>query len=708
MAQVKPVNKKKMSKASLAATIVSVVLLVAFLFSFVASSPVVVRVQNGASSDNFKINGAMVDYFASSYVESWYQEYLNGLYQTYGDYYQLYLQYGLIDGFDPQKPYDEQFYDKNAGITYADFFVEGAELYLAKILRYCEAAKADTEIDFAALEAEVKTEVKDTMKGLDVAAKLYGMTTKDYIRSYFGKNMSKNDLEKCLILEKTAGKYSDIMYERVFDNMEDGRKTEFFNKNLNAFVSAGYLTYSLSQPETVTFPVAADYDGGEESKAYKAAKEAIEKENSSITNEEDKKPLPNVEDYVGGENSVAYKAEYAKAEDKKLANEKQMIVDKQIMDKLTTAKSEKEFKTIVLESIYDKNFQSAYDSIASKLGESAPTEAELAEFKASVKDSIINATLEGLSDIVTDSANTETETEETEWEKQQKTLPASVISKLSSVLNSMVKTTNYSLATDLGIKLFSGVKAQYGVDYKPYETEGTNAVVGDVWYVDGLVSNKNSVTHALNIYQGMLNEEDADKEAIEGYIEDLNETLKERETAIEDASKTGTYTYIAYFVTEAAHRDDAKIRNVGHILFSVDTTGKDTKAYKTSEEAEKAAQLLLDTIKKDAADGLLNKEKFEEHAAKTHDSNVFYEDVYKGQMVSEFEDWLFAAEEEGKLGLVETDFGWHIMYYMGEGAEAGWQYTAHLAATNEDLSEWFEALTYEVNVNSQLLEKFYK
>ena len=41
--------------------------------------------------------------------------------------------------------------------------------------------------------------------------------------------------------------------------------------------------------------------------------------------------------------------------------------------------------------------------------------------------------------------------------------------------------------------------------------------------------------------------------------------------------------------------------------------------------------------------------------------------VLKGDMVAEFEEWLFdAARKEGDTGVVKTDFGFHVMLYRGE------------------------------------------
>ena len=77
-------------------------------------------------------------------------------------------------------------------------------------------------------------------------------------------------------------------------------------------------------------------------------------------------------------------------------------------------------------------------------------------------------------------------------------------------------------------------------------------------------------------------------------------------------------------------------------------------------------------------------------------------------MVEEFEDWLFSATKVGELGLVETDYGWHIIYYGGEGEEATWEYVAHTAAANEKYNELEKNLNYNATVNNDLLIKYFE
>ncbi|HQQ89630.1 MAG TPA: peptidylprolyl isomerase, partial [Oscillospiraceae bacterium] len=45
-----------------------------------------------------------------------------------------------------------------------------------------------------------------------------------------------------------------------------------------------------------------------------------------------------------------------------------------------------------------------------------------------------------------------------------------------------------------------------------------------------------------------------------------------------------------------------------------------------------------------------------------------YENVYKGQMVTAFEDWCYdEAREPGNTDIVKSTYGYHVMYFIGEG-----------------------------------------
>ena len=129
-----------------------------------------------------------------------------------------------------------------------------------------------------------------------------------------------------------------------------------------------------------------------------------------------------------------------------------------------------------------------------------------------------------------------------------------------------------------------------------------------------------------------------------------------------DKVKSHDYTVTVYLVLGEAERDETITKNAGHILFKTDTYG-------SAEEALEAAQKVLSEYNT----GDRTKESFEELANKnTEDSGVFYDNIKKGDMVESFENWIYdEARKVGDVDIVETEYGQHIMYFVGDG-EAAW------------------------------------
>jgi len=154
-----------------------------------------------------------------------------------------------------------------------------------------------------------------------------------------------------------------------------------------------------------------------------------------------------------------------------------------------------------------------------------------------------------------------------------------------------------------------------------------------------------------------------------------------------------------YDVETMGEKDETLLRNVGHILFKVDTN-----AYKTREEALDAALKVLDELKSKEVNGIVEKEVFGELGKEyTYDSNVFYDNVKMGEMIQPFEEWLFAATTKGEIGLIETVYGIHIMYYGGETVPA-WKFRAREELTNEKMQKWFISLEYSVTIPDNIFE----
>ena len=118
-------------------------------------------------------------------------------------------------------------------------------------------------------------------------------------------------------------------------------------------------------------------------------------------------------------------------------------------------------------------------------------------------------------------------------------------------------------------------------------------------------------------------------------------------------------------------------------------------------------------IKAKAVDGVVPKDVFETIAKEhTDDVNVFYENVDKGEMVTEFDKFLFDAETVGQMGIVYGESsnykGWHIVYYVGESKDEAWRKPAHSSATAEDVTAWYDGLTYNPVINDGIFDDIMK
>lgn len=152
--------------------------------------------------------------------------------------------------------------------------------------------------------------------------------------------------------------------------------------------------------------------------------------------------------------------------------------------------------------------------------------------------------------------------------------------------------------------------------------------------------------------------------------------------------------------------DSGNVVDVRHILIQPEGCEFDENNHVVATEDQweacrVQAQEILDGWKAGTAD----EESFAA-LAMTHSvdgsasSGGLYTDVYVGQMVENFENWCFdESRQTGDTGLVRTEYGYHIMYFVT--AEAGWlRYGTEAYITdkcNAIIDEAMQAYPMEVN-----------
>ncbi len=164
-------------------------------------------------------------------------------------------------------------------------------------------------------------------------------------------------------------------------------------------------------------------------------------------------------------------------------------------------------------------------------------------------------------------------------------------------------------------------------------------------------------------------------------------------------------TYTVIFVTKTAAADDTPTRSVAHILLTGAVYGYDDE--ETQDPASTAAQTKASEVLNEYLDTDRTLDDFLAIGEKyTEDSSVEYDDVVEGDMATEFNDWLFSSERyEGNVDIIKTDYGYHVMYYIGEGV-ATWYAQARTSLTSEKMTEMYDTLAekYNVTINDKVVK----
>ena len=147
------------------------------------------------------------------------------------------------------------------------------------------------------------------------------------------------------------------------------------------------------------------------------------------------------------------------------------------------------------------------------------------------------------------------------------------------------------------------------------------------------------------------------------------------------------------------------LANVRHILVAFEggtydsTTG--TTTYSDEEKAaawEEAEAILNEWKSGDATEDSFAALANEKSADSDGTDGGLYEDIYPGQMVEAFEDWCFGGHVPGDTGIVETEYGCHVMYYSGDSETTYRDYLIRNDLVSAAYEEWYTALVEAVTV----------
>ncbi len=225
----------------------------------------------------------------------------------------------------------------------------------------------------------------------------------------------------------------------------------------------------------------------------------------------------------------------------------------------------------------------------------------------------------------------------------------------------------------------------------PVNAESTSAAT--TAYTDTLYSSVSSV------YSEWLTAEER-KEGDLTYIASTSTTTDENGT---ETTTVNGY-YVIYFI--GANDNTFPLANVRHILVAFEGGVTDSatgavvysdqeKAFAKTEADDILAQWLAGDATEDSFAALAN----EKSADGDGTTGGLYEDIYPGQMVVNFNDWCFAeGRKAGDYGIVESEYGYHVMYYVGDSDLTYRDYQIENILRNADLEAWNTALVEAVTV----------
>lgn len=173
--------------------------------------------------------------------------------------------------------------------------------------------------------------------------------------------------------------------------------------------------------------------------------------------------------------------------------------------------------------------------------------------------------------------------------------------------------------------------------------------------------------------------------------------------------------YAVLYMAVLPHKDMSKPVDVRHILIQFDTTTDESGNTVALTSAEKEAyyqqaqaiynQFLENPTEENFA--TLANNNSDDTGSNTNGG--LYEDVQVGDMVTAFNDWCFDPNRKpGDSGIIETNYGYHVMYYVGNDNEETWKSTVRSALASDALSAFDDEIvngeTYKINESDLMIK----
>ena len=228
----------------IAFAIIALVVAASLIFAFVQSSGIFLRSDFGYKSENFEIDGAMMQYLYHSQIYSFIETYYYYIY-----YYSL-MGYTIIDFSQPLENQKfnttaQSLFGKYEG-TWFDYFWEKTDAQAKQIVVLCEAAKAEGVYDKYAEDAE-KT-AKESMESYKEVSKENFSSLSAYFEYLYGEGVKKGDVQNIETLQQIASLYYTDKYNETKDKVFADKTgiEKYYEDNKSNYLMADYVVASFT------------------------------------------------------------------------------------------------------------------------------------------------------------------------------------------------------------------------------------------------------------------------------------------------------------------------------------------------------------------------------------------------------------------------------------------------------------------------------
>ncbi|MBE6827425.1 MAG: hypothetical protein E7514_02260 [Ruminococcaceae bacterium] len=149
--------------------------------------------------------------------------------------------------------------------------------------------------------------------------------------------------------------------------------------------------------------------------------------------------------------------------------------------------------------------------------------------------------------------------------------------------------------------------------------------------------------------------------------------------------------YAIVYIIGLPAKDTTKLVDVRHILIKFDSesdTPTDEEKQAAYAQAQEVYNKYLENPTEDYFAELAG-EYTEDTGSK--ETGGLYENVYPNQMVDTFNDWIFdEARKTGDTDIVESNYGYHVMYYVSNDNPEYWYYECQSAIADKNVEDYNE------------------